>query len=280
MANDKAFKPTPQDAVQGAAPVETSAAVNPFETPSREGFAVFIKKTALAYHDGDNPYSMMDIVRPYGETIGDFMASPLYSGRFDGPNLWDGFADVYESIESEEGKLLFQQATGDVLVDIISDSKGLNNQSLEAAIDLMYFVSKINATELAELLVDITSERFLAGKIEEQKDEIVGTSISALISLPDDPKVNAALSKFIDSPDFPNFIFSLSGELLRRDPSRVAEIVEKYSERFKQVRDLGRQEGGDDWKDTKFVMKEWLRAIVEANPDPKILEKAQAIVNE
>jgi len=151
---------------------------------------------------------------------------------------------------------------------------------LEAAIDLMYFVSKINATELAELLVDITSERFLAGKIEEQKDEIVGTSISALISLPDDPKVNAALSKFIDSPDFPNFIFSLSGELLRRDPSRVAEIVEKYSERFKQVRDLGRQEGGDDWKDTKFVMKEWLRAIVEANPDPKILEKAQAIVNE
>jgi len=171
---------------------------------------------------------------------------------------------------------MFAQAAGDVIVDLLDDQNGLNEQNLEAASGIMVFAATAHVSEMADVLVDVISEESLKDKTEKQRAKIMHSSLGALFSLEADPKVNNAISRFIDSSNFPkNLIFWATSQLLYRDPSRVRELVEKYSERCVDVRDSWRQAKEDDRSDAKFVMNEWLIAVTEANPDKQTLEKAR-----
>lgn len=276
MANDGRFNPPPQDAVQGAATPDTQGFINPFEIPSREGFVDFIRAGIKARKGNASHRYNVDVLSPYGSEIATTMVSGLYAGDGLLGGL-DGIVDVYYTKVAQADRPLLQQAAGDVLLDLVNDPGGVNDQDFRTVKQMIFLMGRIRATEAPEALADAVNGTSLS---EEQRIKVFSLSMSALASLPMEgkptPKVFTAVSKLIDSSYFDErSLFNRTEILIYSNPSRLGEILDKYSTRLTGL--LHEWEQAGENKD--LTRDGWLEAVMSAEPSPQILEKARAIVS-
>lgn len=274
---------TPRYVPQGVKGPEVTGFVNPFETPNVEGFAVFIKNVALVYTNGGPEVlsKLKNVMSPYGEKLAAIPGELVSIDYRYSLELGDIFSEALRFIDYDEDRLLFHQGLGDVLLDVVNNPEGLGDKGLSLVENLISSVFDINATELAPVLVDVISEKSLAGKTEDQRLGITTRAMSALMHFKDDPRVNTVIAEFLDSPDFPDarYIFKATTNLLSRDSSFVRVVVEKYSDRLIRVRNEAREQGSHYWGSMQLDLERWMEVVIEANPNPEILGKAQLIAS-
>jgi hypothetical protein len=284
MANDKTFKPTPQDAIQGGVTPEIQGVANPFETPSREGFATYIldvaKTISNAVQNGEFVNLGTALAVSYGEEIANKTSDsyrrttreyPLDAGRT--------IRIVYDNYLEEENKILFRQAIGDAVYSLVNNSSGnVAEVELDVVKSIVISIAEMRAIESVGSMIKAMGSNSLN---KSQKDDFYAIGIATLNSLPDpsnpNPELFAIISKFLESPYFDeSYLFQMITTLIYTDPSQIEEILGKYEPRLVALREKAKLAGEDIYKAGEWWLED-LQNMANVEIDPQVLEKARTI---
>lgn len=197
----------------------------------REKYADWLWRGLLSF------YSSQSGQESTFEDVGSFILSK--------ESVCEGLAQIYEFFVSDNNKLFFRQAIGDVIREHGNDP----GAPLDAFRDLIYLMIRIKAYESLDSLIPTVG----SGALGKQYAKIQYDAISALRSLVPSNKAQDVMSQLIFCPNFSNdYIFEAVMVMVECDPSHTADIIMRLEPLMRKLRNdaahLGEEETAEFWE--------------------------------